>query len=51
MVLDSLPDRRDTCKKLPYILRRANTVMATSGVSQTVCNSARQSLTPSKTAL
>ncbi|KAH3861387.1 hypothetical protein DPMN_024315 [Dreissena polymorpha] len=44
-----MPDRRGTCKRLPYILRRANTVWATSGDSRTVSNSSRQSLTPSKT--
>ncbi|KAH3692344.1 hypothetical protein DPMN_194794 [Dreissena polymorpha] len=49
MVPDSLPDRRGICKRLPYIIRRAKTVWATSGDSQTVCNSATQSLTPSKT--
>ncbi|KAH3856209.1 hypothetical protein DPMN_098792 [Dreissena polymorpha] len=43
------PYRRGTCKRLPYILRRANTVRATSRDSLTVYNSARQSLTPSKT--
>ncbi|KAH3840436.1 hypothetical protein DPMN_113885 [Dreissena polymorpha] len=49
MVPDTLLDRQGTCKRLPYILRRAKTVWATSGNSQTVCYSARQSLTPSKT--
>ncbi|KAH3852158.1 hypothetical protein DPMN_094657 [Dreissena polymorpha] len=48
MVPDSLQDRQGTCKRLLYILR-AKTVWATSGDSQTVCYSARQSLTPSKT--
>ncbi|KAH3784791.1 hypothetical protein DPMN_162862 [Dreissena polymorpha] len=49
MLSDSLPDRRGTCKRLTYILRRAKIIWATSGDSQTVCNSARQSLSPLKT--
>ncbi|KAH3799334.1 hypothetical protein DPMN_152941 [Dreissena polymorpha] len=49
MVPDNLPDRLATCKRLTYILRRAKTVWAISGDSQTVCYSARQSLTQSKT--
>ncbi|KAH3885305.1 hypothetical protein DPMN_009298 [Dreissena polymorpha] len=49
MVPDSLADRRGTCKRLLYILRCAKTFWATSRDSQTVCNSTRQSLTPSKT--
>ncbi|KAH3851264.1 hypothetical protein DPMN_093744 [Dreissena polymorpha] len=49
MLSDSLPDRQGTCKRLPYFMRRAKTFWATSADSQTLCNSVRQSLTPSKT--
>ncbi|KAH3831746.1 hypothetical protein DPMN_105016 [Dreissena polymorpha] len=45
------PRTAGTCKRLPYILRRTKTVWATSRDSQTVCNSAKRSLTPSKTVL
>ncbi|KAH3781389.1 hypothetical protein DPMN_159216 [Dreissena polymorpha] len=52
-VPDSPSDRRGTCSRPPDSLRRYQTVSQTEGEpagdTQTVCNSARQSLTPSKT--